>query len=226
MSKKVAEVGTFTILSKSPKGQKSNVIYTFEYQRTGSPEIFKVQMLWLDFRAGNETWAFMDGRYAEKLTLSERKEFIAEIPKFQKGGSYRKTHPITYSKSGLIQQSIKHKEYELQVLKDELDNVLKEELNVKCSRYKKLIDNNKLDFLSKQLNKAFDKTGYMVKLKYIGYGYKVVVYDVNNSIPVGEITGVSNLDRNIERFKVSPLDDYDIKSIIKNNNNISNMLEE
>ncbi len=222
--KKVIEIGNFTIISKTPKGRKSNVVYTFEYQRTGKPEIFKVQMLWLDFRKGNETWAFMDGRESEKLSIEERKEFIAEIPKFQKGGSYRKTHPITYSKSGLLKQSIKHKEYELQVLKDELESAENKELVCKCNKYRNMIDTKKLDFISKQLSKIEEKTNCIIRLKYVGYCSKIIIYDRDTSIPIGEIRNV--LNNNIESWRVGQLDDYDIKSIIKNNENLSNSLEE
>lgn len=224
MSKKSKmNIGTFTIVSKHPKGQKSNVIYKFEYQRSGSPEIHQVQMIWLEFRK-EKTWAFMNGREADKLTSDEREEFIAEIPKFQMGGAYRKTHPIAYSKSGSIKQAIKHKEYELQILKNSLDSALDEELNIKCNKYKKLIDTKKLDFINKQLKKICDKTNYIVKLKYVGCCNKIVIYDIDKSIPVGEI--ISVLDNNKESFKIKPLGDYDIKSFIKKNENVSNMLEE
>lgn len=224
MSRKVAEVGTFTIISKTPKGKKSNVVYTFTYQRSGNPELLKVQMLWLDFRKGQETWAFMDGREADKLTLEERKEFIAEIPKFQKGGSYRKTHPIAYSKSGAIKQSIKHKEYELQMLKDELYNTEQKELDIKCNKYKEMIDSKKLDFISKELKKIEEKTNCVILVKYVDGCCKSIIFDKDLSIIIGEIKNI--LINGDEFSEIKQLCDWDIKSIIKRNDNLSNRLEE
>ena len=76
--KKEVEIGTFTIVSKAPKGCKRNVVYTVTYQRSGEPETFNVKMVWLDFR-DTPTWAFMDGKEADLLTNEERKEFIEEF---------------------------------------------------------------------------------------------------------------------------------------------------
>ena len=223
MIKKKPEVGSFTIVSKYPKGQKGNTIYLFKYQRDNKPRIYEAKMVWLDFRPDRPTWAFMDGKEAQMLTNKEREAFINEIPKFQKGGSYRKTHPIIHSKSEDIRNEIKQKEKEISQLKEKLDqeeDKNKEELS---ERYKKYLDKNKLHLFIKGLEKLKNNTDYIMSkdcfnTRLLGTG--MIVLDKTNNIPVG------TLQQYNDECCVAILDDYDIKNLIRNNPKIRNMLEE
>lgn len=211
-------VGTFTILSKHPKGQKRNVIYDVTYQRTGNPEIYQVKMIWLDFRE-EHTWAFMDGREADRLSLEEREEFIKEMPKFQKGGSYRKTHPITYSEKGKLLNQIKQKEYEIYQLKEQIEKMDSENLNKLCNEYKKCIDTSKILKFENSLKALEVETGYSLRKKNLRYNTSISVIDSQTNIPVGEII------QNRNDWHIEPFDDFDIKSIIKDNSDIEDFLK-
>lgn len=220
MKKKKESIGTFTIISKEPKGQKSNTIYTVTYQRSGKPEIYYAKMLWLDFRKDSPTWAFMDGREAQQLTSAERKEFVEEMPKFQKGGSYRKTHPITYTEKELLKQKIKEKESEIFTLQQQIDKLETEEAEMLVNKYKKYICGKKLEEFEEGLRELAEKTGYTLKKKNWAYNTDIVVYDIDNFIPVG----IYKYSRGAH--VIDELTDYDISQIIKENNDILDWLRE
>lgn len=218
--KKKVEVGTFTVVSKLPKGQKSNIIYTVTYQRSGKPEMYTVKMLWLDFREDEPTWAFLDGKEADRLSNEERKEFIKEMPKFQKGGSYRKTHPITYTEKESLRQLIKQKESEIYNIQQEIDKIENEEAKSLVNKYNKLIDCDSLDLFENELRELESKTGYVLKKKNLAYNTDVVVYDTNKLIPVGIVRYYRN------NWHIEKLDDYMIRTIIKENPDIKELLKE
>lgn len=218
--KKKVEVGTFTIVSKYPKGKKSNTIYTVTYQRSGKPKMYDVKMIWLDFREDNHTWAFMDGKEAQLLSNEERKEFIAEMFKFEKGGSYRKTHPIMYSKAEEIRKRIKELEYDIYLLKEEADKSENAHYEELARKYEKKIDHKKLNKFDEDFRKLCEKSGYILKTKYFMHGTDIMVYDKSLDIPVGRIKNTRNV------YCVEELDEYEIKNTIKENQIVRNMLEE
>lgn len=217
--KKEVEIGTFTIVSKAPKGCKRNVVYTVTYQRSGEPEIYNVKMVWLDFR-DTPTWAFMDGREADLLTNEERKEFIEEMFKFRKGGSYRKTHPIAYSRIDELKNTIKEKEYEIYEIKKEIDKLEEAELTALCDKYEKYIDNKKIDKFEEGLRNLEEKTGYMLKKKNFLYNTDIVVYDFKNQLPVGVLKPQRG------NWVINKFDMLDIRSVIKSDAEIKNRLKE
>lgn len=217
--KKEVEIGTFTIVSKYPKGQKRNVVYTVQYQRSGEPRIYEVKMVWLDFR-DEPTWAFMDGREADRLTNEERKEFIAEMPKFQKGSSYRKTHPIAYSRIDELRNTIKEKEYEIYEIRKEIEALEDADLSELCNKYEKYIDDKKIDKFEEGLRSLEEKTGYMLKKKNFLYNTDIVVYDFKNQLPVGV------LKPQRDSWVINKFDRLDIKSVIKSDTEIKNRLKE
>lgn len=223
MMKKKPEVGSFTIVSKYPKGQKGNTIYLFKYQRDNKPRIYESKMVWLDFRLDKPAWAFMDGKEAQMLTNKEREAFINEIPKFQKGGSYRKTHPIARSESDDIRCMIEQKEKEIRQLKEKLNQEEDKHIEELSERYKKYLDKNKLQTFNKCLEKLKNTTDYVLSkdcfyTRILGTG--VIILDKTNNIPVGILQQYNN------ECCVESLDDDDIKSLIRNNPKIRNMLEE
>lgn len=217
--KKEVEIGTFTIVSKAPKGCKRNVVYTVTYQRSGEPETFNVKMVWLDFR-DTPTWAFMDGKEADLLTNEERKEFIEEMFKFRKGGSYRKTHPIAYSEKDKLRQQIKEKEYEIFSLQQEIDKMEDEECKSLCKAYDKIIDKKKLDLVENCLNNMEAETGYSIRRKNFSYNSDPVIVDIKTQLVVGVLKCRKG------GWDIYPMDDYDKRAFLKENPDLRKCLKQ
>lgn len=206
----------FNIISKVPKGQKENVIYTFTYQKDGIPKNFEVKMIYLTFRKENR-WAFMCGKESDvDFTEDEKKEFIAEIPKFQKGSSYRKTHPIAYSKSEEIRNIINIKNKEIQKLEHDYNRVKREEDNILITKYREYIKDAKVDEFIKGYNELVSKTGCTIT----GIKYYSKIKSVKDDMIV---SGMYINDE--EKMCKGGITDWDISSYLERNLNIVNKLK-
>ena len=223
MRKSKSNVGKFTIISKKPKGQKRNVIYTITYQETGKPEVKEIHLIWLDFRENDCKWAFADGRESNCLSKEDKEELLEEMPKFQKGGSYRKSHSITYTKKELIRQEIKDKEYEIYNLQQQIREIEESEYVDLESKYSKLIDNKRLDKFEKGLRELVKETGYMVKEKCWAYNDGVIVYDTTNNLPVAYLRFSKHAK---DGWNIDKLSETDRLQFIRNDTTIRDTLKE
>lgn len=195
----------FNIIEKYPKGQNENIIYTFIFQKDNKPKRYEAQMVYLGFREGPK-WAFLDGMCGD-LTNDERSEFIQEIPEFQKGGSYRKTHPIVYSAIEEVRNNLIAKEREVQELKSKLDKLQSAEKTRIVNEYEKTLSTAKCKLFEDELNRLQEETNLAVKIVWVKYTKWLLLYDVKEKRPVGVV--IHNNDKYIVRtLKTSEL--YDL----------------
>lgn len=213
------EESKFNIISKYPKGQKRNVIYTFSFQMNNKPRMYNVEMVWLDFR-DKPTWAFMSGKESDWLSQDDKNEFILEISKFQKGGSYRRAHPIAYSDIESLRLDIKKKNTEIWELNQRIEELEEEQCTKLVDKYRKQIDEQTLKSFEDGLTKLMDDTGYILKMKQGLFDNKIMIYDAKKHIYVGMLKNFRNIS-SLER-----LDDCDVKRFIKEDNSLRDWLEE
>ena len=101
------EEHSYNIISKYPKGNDRRKTYNIKYQVDNQPEIYEVTMIYVELRDEKPKYVFLlvkdpeyktfrlAGNNPKYVETSHQKDiFIEEVRKFQKGGSYRKTHPI------------------------------------------------------------------------------------------------------------------------------------
>lgn len=215
-------MGKFNIISKYPKGQVGNTKYVFKFQIDNKPKIYSIDMVYLDFREDEKehTWAFMSGKDSEWISPEDRKEFIEEIPKFQKGGSYRKTHPIAYSDIESLRLEISKKQSEIYELNKKIDNLKYEKSKEFISKYRDNIDEDRLKKFEDGLDDLYFSTGYCIKLRDRNGNTDIMLYDTNKHIYIARIKSYRNIQV-LER-----LHDDDIQYIIENDQSLVDWLDE
>lgn len=149
-----------------------NKIYTFTYQVDNKSERYKVELIYVNIQ-GKNRFVFLDNgllkqnKHLSDNFLDNRTRFIKEIEKWQKGGSYRKTHPIAYSNY----EKLKLKRRELEDKIDEIDREIGSEerkiLEDKIKEYQSDIDEDSLDGVKKELSSLINKCKLLLeKSKY------------------------------------------------------------
>ena len=202
-------MGKYTIIDKYPKGNRDYKTATISYQVSGyGSDIFKAEMIYIN----NEditTYAFLsNNKYIHINTDEDKNDFCNEIKLFQKGGSYRKTHPIIKSQSMILRDK-KHKlEAELSNLDKKIREAEDIERKQKFKSYKDDIDYESLNTYVDLLTTAFKPNDryYIKPIMHIWDGYKLEVWDKILNKPV--YMGVTKEDGDI-LFR--DLKDYEIK---------------
>ena len=212
--KKVVEY-KYNIVSKSPKGQKNNVVYTIEYQIGKSPEIHIVKMINIDFIHQSEEWkfangwAFLDGRESSVMfdSIEDRKEFLREFIAFQKGGSYRKTHPIMYGEKENIKMQIEK-------LQKELSNIEQKEHIDLRNNYMNKVNKINVDKFMQEINKSMSKHGIIVSC----FDGMIVLKDMKSKAIIRRLIPSEVLSEdNSFSYKVNNLGAWDTDMILAHN---------
>ena len=91
--------------------------YVFTYQIQGEPTKYKVKMIYISVGDSKPKFFFLDDRslrdnpHFNEGFPENRSKFREEIERWQKGGAYRKTHPIITSRiEDLREQKLKLEE--------------------------------------------------------------------------------------------------------------------
>lgn len=212
--KKVVEY-KYNIISKKPKGKKNNVIYTIEYQIDKLPEIHTIKMLNIDFINQSDEWkfaqgwAFLDGRESEIKFKDndEKKEFLREFLAFQKGGSYRKTHPISRNEK----ENIK---IQIDKLQKRLSDIEKQEHIDLRNNYLDKVDKIEVDKFMKELNKSMLKYGISIS-EFNGW---MVLKDIKSRAVIRRLVPVENCnDDSFFEYKAENLGVWDTDMILAHN---------
>lgn len=215
MSKKKVVEYKYNIVSKKPKGKKNNVIYTIEYQIGKSPEIHTIKMLNIDFIHQSDEWkfaqgwAFLDGKESSIIfeDNEDRKEFLREFIAFQKGGSYRKTHPIMYSEKENIKMQIEK-------LQKELSNIEQQEHIDLRNNYINKVNRINVDKFMQELNKSMSKHGIIVSC----FDGMIVLKDMKSKAIIRRLIPSEVLSEdNSFSYKVNNLDAWDTDMILAHN---------
>lgn len=201
----------YTIISKSPKGNKENYVHKIKYQVAGyGTNVYETHLMYLNLRdEGGCRYVYLNDRIGEHIDSNEDKdEFLKELSKFQKGGSYRKANPIKKSQSMILRDKKRKLEADL----SDLDRKIREAENIERQQvfksYKEDIDYNTLTEYTDGLAKIINSNDryYMKPIMHIWDGYKIEIWDNQLNKPV--YIGVIDKDNKIS-FR--DLDDYEIK---------------
>lgn len=196
-------MGKFTIIDKDKSGNKGGERYTITYQiESRGSERFKVDMYCVFTEPVR--YCYIADQYGVGLeTEKDRAEFLDEFYEFQKGGSYRKTHPIKYKKSELIKEQIKQQEDNLYQLKRDLEKAEKEEKEEAFKTYYDKVDMNKLEKYVERIKEAFNDDRYYVDgiEFHIWEGHRIFIYDrkLNKRVKVITIQNGQVKFRNLDK---------------------------
>jgi len=193
----------YIIVSKNIPGNKDGEIYTIEYQVVDlGYTIFKTSLFCLGYRDGIMKYCWLEGKIGPHLETNElREEFLKEFYEFQKGGSYRKLHPIIKAnKDDLISQKNALKE---QLTQLERQIQLEEDLEL-TNKLKTYFDDVDLvalnDYLKTLANAVNNKSYYLKPVVHVFTGSALIVYD-------------RVLDKPVKRIKITKqgLEIYDLE---------------
>ena len=180
-------MGKYNIVDKYPKGNNEYKMATISYQVDGyGSDIFNAEMIYINNK-NITTYAFLSTKtYPHIDTDEDKDEFWNEIKLFQKGGSYRKTHPIIKSKSMSLKDK-KHKlEDELCKLDAEIRDAEEQERQQKFKSYTSDIDYDSLYKFTENVTTVLNDNSryYIVPILHIWDGYKLEIWDRQLNKPV------------------------------------------
>lgn len=199
----------YIIVNKDKKRNIPGQRYTITYQISdGSTNMYKVDLYCIEVEHQIK-YCFIEGYNGFGIeTNDDRSDFLEQLKEFQKGGSYRKKHPINYKKSALIEQEIERQEENIRVLKQELDRVKDQELDDKFTHYLDDVDNDGLNIYLNNLRAAIESNP-RYRLEGIEFhiweGHRIFIYDVELNKRVKVITIRDG------KLDIRDLTKYDIK---------------
>lgn len=200
----------YTIIDKYPKGNKHNCISKIQYQVAGyGTAVFEIQLIYIDIPSeGQSRYVFLSDRVGEHIDSNEDKDvFLQELAIYQKGGSYRKTHPVVKSQSMLLRDKKRKLEEELSDLDRKIREAEDIERQQKFKSYKEDIDYaTLLDYTNRLADAINSNDRYYVKpIMHIWDGYKLEIWDkqLDKPVSMGIVEG--------NKIKFRDLDDYEIK---------------
>ena len=154
-------------------------------------------------------WAFLDGKESSIIfeDNEDRKEFLREFIAFQKGGSYRKTHPIMYSEKENIKMQIEK-------LQKELSNIEQQEHIDLRNNYINKVNRINVDKFMQELNKSMSKHGIIVSC----FDGMIVLKDMKSKAIIRRLIPSEVLSEdNSFSYKVNNLGAWDTDMILAHN---------
>ena len=198
----------FIIVDKDSLGNQWGKSYTVTYQLVGNPTRYKIDLYCYSKDSEGYKYCYIEGHTGYGIeTMQDKDEFLTEFYKFQKGGSYRKTHPIQYSEEEIINSKILKKEDEIKELKLELKNLEYNKKKKKFSNYYDNVDRPSLNnYISTLTSILFDDSRYCVHHieMHIWEGHRFYIYD--KLLKKDILVGMCQKDRQIE-FRDLTIDD-------------------
>lgn len=198
----------YTIIDKYPKGNNHNKSSIISYQVDGcGSDIFKAKMIYVDNKVTGVSYAFFSEEDYQHINTSEdRMEFCNEIKEFQKGGSYRKTHPIKKSEAFLLKEKRNELDAEIRNIDKEIREAEEKERKQKFSTYKLDIDYESLNIYIEGIKSALNNSDryYIEPVLHIWDGYKLMIKDkeLNKPVYVGVIDNDGVRFREIEDYEI------------------------
>lgn len=181
----------YTIISKSSKGNKPGNIYTITYQVKGKePNKFKIDLYCLYQQDdGKYKYCYLESSEGPYINnMADRNMFLAEFYKFQKGASYRKTHPVALSYLETLEQEKEKLQTQINNINKQINNELYNELTEMVQTKLKDIDPKSLNKYLKQLDSVLMNDRYVLQAvdKYPYYN-TVLIVDTIIDVPVKTI---------------------------------------
>ena len=200
-------MGKYNIIDKYPKGNNEYKTATISYQVEGyGSEIFKAEMVYVNSE-DITTYAFLStNTYLHIDTDKDRNEFCEEIKLFQKGGSYRKTHPIVKSQSMILRDKKRKLEEEISDVDRKIREAEGQERQQKFKLYTKDIDYDSLHEFVEKIVTAIDNSSryYIVPVMHIWDGYKLEVWDrqLDKPVYIGELNKNGTVFRDLKDYEI------------------------
>lgn len=200
-------MGKYTIVTKSPKGNDACKVSTISYQVEGyGSDIFSAEMIYIHNK-DISTYAFLSTKtYPHIDTDEDKDEFWNEIKLYQKGGSYRKTHPIIESQSMVLKHERRKLEDELADINNKIRDAEEQERQQKFKIYNKDIDYDSLNEFTKNIESVLntDSRYYLIPVMHIWDGYKLEVWDkkLNKPVYIGVLKENGVTFRNLYDYEI------------------------
>lgn len=201
----------YIIVDKIGKGNKVGKEYVFRYQVGEDATIYKCSMYCLDSCNRIGKFVFIEGRdYYNIDTKQDKDDFINEIKLFQRGSSYRKTHPINEDKLMKLQKLKLEYQHQIDSIDTQISDIETSMLEDKIKKYRDNIDEKSLSEFENELRKLLVNSKYTIgRSNSIIYGRgDLVIIDKTNNLPVKIITIYSD---EVEYEYVS---DYEIGKLL------------
>ena len=177
----------YNIISKSFKGNIENKTCVIEYQVDGyGAERFTTSLVYIELKdkAGPRYVWLADGMGKHIDTEEDKKNFLNEFEQYQKGGSYRKTHPIIYTEIENLKREKQKLQSRLTSVESDIRRAEDAVRRKKFSNYTDDIDYDKPNdrYYIDIIQHMWDGIKFMVMDKKLNKAVKVGMYDADKGI--------------------------------------------
>jgi hypothetical protein len=173
-------MGKYTIVEKDKKGNRTGQKYTITYQVEGfSTQRFKIPLYCRGRIDGDIKYCFISGYDGFCVsTLEEKNEFLKEFYEFQKGGSYRKNHPIKESYVEQLKNKLSDLDSQVADLTKQIEKAEEDEKKQNYETYYDDVDLQDVENYVKGLKRAFKSNRYYLTADYyVWEGPRLCVMD-------------------------------------------------
>jgi hypothetical protein len=200
----------YTIVEKSAPGNQAGSVYTITYQVEGYGHMqFKTDLYCLRANEGDVKYCWLEGSIGPHInTASDKTEFLSEFYKFQKGGSYRKTHPIAKCNVQMLEEKKRALQKQVEQLERDIRDEGRKLRESILTQLQDKIDKPSLDIFINDLKNVFENNPrYYVEVEsHIFFGNYLVVWDrvLNHKIKRIHLkeNGIDVEDLDIDNIKI------------------------
>lgn len=204
-------MGKYNIISKDLIGNQSNKVCEVVYQVEGQGyKEFKTNLVCLNIK-GEIVYAFLEGQEGDFTgSNNDKTEFLDEFYLFQKGGSYRKTHPIMKSEKQILLDKKNKLNNDIDDIDREIRKVENKMRSEKYITYNDDIDRESLNLFLSNIKNCFNGND-RYKLQLVAHvfdGIKLMVYDkeIHKPVSMGLLDKGNNIYfRDLEDYEI-PMD--------------------
>lgn len=177
---------TYNIITKLGKGNHYGAVYTFIYQVDGKSERHRCELYCRGSQGRTGSFCYLSpNKYPFIESEEDKDNFINEIKQYQKGSSYRKTHPIAMTDSEELEKVKKEYEDKIAEIELEIAKLKKKEVEQKYIDLKNSLDVKSLTKFVDKLRKILNDERY--SLRYNRPIGQYVIYDKQLDKPIKEI---------------------------------------
>lgn len=201
----------YIIVSKSGKGNKPGKEYVINYQVNTDAVIYKCTLYCFGKEGRIGKYAFIEGwTYPQIETTEDKNDFIEELKAFQKGSSYRKTHPLNEDELMKLQKMKNEYLAKVSDIDNQIADIKTKNLQNNINNYRKNIDTKSLNCFQDKLFKLLINSNYtLAKCDVIIPGRSdLVIIDKKSNLPVKIIDIYS------DTIDFEDLSDYEISKLL------------
>lgn len=179
---------TYNIISKTPKGNIRGKMYTVFYQKDNKPQKYSVQLYCFGIIDGKAKYCFKADD--SSIPQKDRELFLKELAAYQRGSSYRRSHPISKSNIDLLKEKRIDLETQINNINRDIKELETNEFHEKLVTYQKSIDQKSLEKFSLDLHKFFCKSISLSRYAIVNNfsSNKIYIFDKTIRMPVKVLT--------------------------------------